>query len=85
MPRRPRRRWKTFYLKNEIGEIQSCVANFPHEGRTMHVERFPGGGIFETDLSVARLRDFFRFAGVRFGQYVTDTKPSWETTDEEGA
>lgn len=78
------RTWKTFYISgtNNIGWLRSCLQSFPHPEHTARIESYPGGGILETDLSISSLRKLFRFAGVAWQQYITDTKPTWEQSEE---
>jgi hypothetical protein len=79
-----RGRWKTFYLSSEVRDVQSVADSFKGSGRTVKIDRYPGGGILETDLPVSECRALFRAAGARFRDYVTADAPSWEE-EEEGA
>ena len=79
--------WKTFYVtgSREIRDLQAAAQNFTgdSEGYELRIDGYPGGGCVESDLPVTKLRRLFSFAGVRFPQYVTDTKPSWEKSEDE--
>ncbi len=79
--------WKTFYVtgSREFRDLQAAAQNFAgeSEGYELRIEGYPGGGYVESDLPVSKLRRLFSFACVSFPQYVTDTKPSWEKSDDD--
>lgn len=83
---RKRRLWKTFFIPSDddfnylSSAWQSSCDAWGDKRYVMYFE--PGIGLVETNLPLTALRALFRFADIKWHDYVSDTKP---TNQEEGA
>jgi hypothetical protein len=70
-----RRLWKTFYLESggAYHEIESVWQSWSRSS-PKHKMVFEGGGVIQTNVPVSELRDIFRYADVRWVDYVSDVE-----------
>lgn len=75
--REPKKRhiWKTFYLESgrDYHEIESVWTSWP-QSKPAHQMIFEGGGIIQTNVPIAELRDIFSYAEVRWVDYTSATE-----------
>lgn len=69
--------WKTFYLENgrDYHELESVWQSWSRSQKK-HKMFFDGGGVIETNIPLAELRDIFRVADAKWVDYVSDTEQS---------
>lgn len=81
--------WKTIKISdpNAIARLESTYGSSCKamgENKTFCINKWPGGGEVETNITWRNLHDLFRFANVRIpwkNGVLYDDKPSWEEKD----
>jgi hypothetical protein len=76
--------WKTFYITSgdAFGRLQGVwqsTTETRKNGKSYIMQFEDGIGMIETDVPVSILKSLFRIAHVRWQDYVSDTKSSWDS------